>query len=444
MSGELPIADSDVTLYGRVTQCIPDPCVPVNRAILTARTDQYGFFSMDLSRAVVEVRNVVGMRVQVDKERPFPNSLYLVASGERVNTRPNPAIKLMLAMGEAPRSGRVTINEFTTVASELSLTGAMGAQNPEELGVASEVAMARALVDPETGHPQAIFDRGLNNPALINSLADIIAACVRSEGPAAPSCSRLFAAAPDTGLETQAHGSPILPTDTMAAVRNVLFYRTRNTRRLFDLLPHSPPYRPVLTSPPNAWILSVNFATPELSEPTEIAADLDRDAVWIANTGGNSVVELSTAPGNLGSPLLPGGGFATPNPFSLRIAPLYLAELRGGPGSPIWPTSVWVANRSRKTLTVLLPGVDGVSSREIGHDLDVPSGVARFPNNEILHQVDGMWIPYEVLAIVSSGSNSVSFFLLTDQTVGHPSAISASTGPAPSTTAPTESQAYAS
>ena len=51
MSGDRPIAESEVTLYGLVSQCIPDPCMWVYRRVAAVRTDAHGFFAIDLSKA---------------------------------------------------------------------------------------------------------------------------------------------------------------------------------------------------------------------------------------------------------------------------------------------------------------------------------------------------------------------------------------------------------
>lgn len=414
MSGDRPIAESEVTLYGQVQQCIPDPCMGVNRPVASARTDAHGFFAIDLSKAAAEVRNAIGQESVLEKERPDPGSLYLIASGGRVGTRANPAIRLMLAMGDPPPSGWVTINELTTVASVMCLLGVIDSPS---IGFADagDLAMMSAFVSPETGRVQPLLSEGVNSPALINTLADILSSCVRSDGPDARACARLFAASPYTGSTFQVPASPtIIPTDTLLAMRNLLSYKTRNVKLAFDLVARDPPYEPVLTRPPGAWMLSVNFARGGLKNPTEIAADPDRDSIWIANTGGDSVVELSTSPDRLGVPLSGIAGFAGAGiraPFGIRVAPLFRPKNAWNAASNPVP-SVWVANQGGKSVTLILPGASGGASlKEIkGHRLDAPSWIERFPNNEVDYQVGDRVFPYEVLAVMSSRSNAVSFF----------------------------------
>lgn len=417
MSGDRPIVESEVTLYGLVGQCIPDPCIWVNVPVEHARTDSHGFFSMDLSKAGANVRNAIADKSVVTWEQPRPGTFYLVATGGCLAGRPNAAIKLMLAMANPPPSGWVTINELTTVASVMSLVGLMGPPHAEEMAPAAsgDLAMMSAFVSPETGRAQPLLSEGVNRPTLINTLADILSGCIRSDSPDAPACGRLFAATPDTGTPSQKIPSPpALPTDTLLAMRNLAFYRTRNVNTAFGLVPVDPPYTPVLAHPPNAWMLSVNFARGGLKNPTEIAADTDTDTIWIANSGRDTVVELSTNPEHFGAPLSGSTGFSgggLRSPLGILVAPLYLPKKAYNVPANLVP-SVWVANRGGKSVTRMLPLPSGaISLKEIsGNSLDAPSSIERFPRNEVDYQLGQRLIPYEVFAVVSSRSKAVSFF----------------------------------
>jgi hypothetical protein len=261
----------------------------------------------------------------------------------------------MLSMANPPPSGWVTINELTTVASVMSLVQLMGPPHAEEIAPADpgDLAMMSAFVSPETGRVQPLLSEAGNSPVLINTLADILSGCVRSDSPDAPACVRLFAATPDTGLPfLKSTSRPVPPTDTLMAIRNLVLYQTRSLNAAFHLVPVDPPYIPVLKRPPNAWMLSVNFARGGLKNPTEIAADPDRDAIWIANTGDDSVVELSTKAESLGMPLSGSAGFSgggLRSPLGIRVAPLYLPRKAFTAPTNSVP-SVWVANREEKAL----------------------------------------------------------------------------------------------
>ena len=80
MSGELPIVGSQVTLYGAVTQCIPDPCMGINVPVAHTQTDSRGSFSIDLSKATAEADTGRAP----NRAPPAPGSLYLIANGGRV------------------------------------------------------------------------------------------------------------------------------------------------------------------------------------------------------------------------------------------------------------------------------------------------------------------------------------------------------------------------
>jgi hypothetical protein len=89
-SGDRPIVESEVTLYGLVGQCIPDPCLWVNVPVARARTDDRGFFSIDLAQAGAEVRNAIADKSVVIREQPRPGWFYLVATGGRVGRGATP------------------------------------------------------------------------------------------------------------------------------------------------------------------------------------------------------------------------------------------------------------------------------------------------------------------------------------------------------------------
>lgn len=88
--------------------------------------------------------------------------------------------------------------------------------------------ITRALLDPESGTLRPIFSEGVNSPALVNTLADILAACVRSAGPKSRACSALFAAAPPVDRPRVPYQRTPAPADTISALENIALWPQRN------------------------------------------------------------------------------------------------------------------------------------------------------------------------------------------------------------------------
>jgi hypothetical protein len=151
--------------------------------------------------------------------------------------------------------------------------------------------------------------------AKINTLANIISACVNGATSAAPACSTLFsAAAPPIPNTTNLNGGNFpTATDTLQA----LFYiftnpsnsNTTNLSTLFGLQPAlGAPYVPSLSTQPTDWSIGVSYGSTGaasacgagnfISSPTDINIDAF-DNVWFGNaqTGGNlSSISAAGAP----------------------------------------------------------------------------------------------------------------------------------------------------
>ena len=139
--------------------------------------------------------------------------------------------------------------------------------------------------------------------AKINTLANIISACVNGATSAAPACGTLFsAAAPPIANTTSLNGAAFPPaTDTLQA----LFYiftnptnsNTTNLSTLFGLQPATgAPFVPSLSAQPTDWTIGISYASNStcgntggfISSPTDINID-SMDNVWFGNAlaGGN-------------------------------------------------------------------------------------------------------------------------------------------------------------
>ena len=302
LAGSIPIKRATVTLYGTVYACVPDPCVSASKPVEETTTDAEGRFSFDLSKAHTKVQkmvvpgsqdNLTERELPEKEQAPQAGSLFVVASGGDAGKGDNPAIKLVTALGSAPREGRVTINELTTAVAVFPLNTIPGGFAPK----AESLVLACQLEDPVMGRLRPVFDRGANSPALVNTLADILHGCVTSAGPKSSECESLFkVATTERWLQR--------PDNTLQAMENIVSTWGHGQSSAFALLPKELPYTPVLERPPAGWLLSLNMKIPGLHRPTQIFADWGDRTLWILNRGNDSLVELSTEPKDLAAPVL--------------------------------------------------------------------------------------------------------------------------------------------
>jgi hypothetical protein len=269
---------------------------------------------------------------------PCPTSisqLYIVATGGNPGLSPstnNTALALMAAIGPCVLNGGhytlsptafINIDEVTTVASVYALAGFMdaatnqiGASSSNSIGIANAFQTVPNLVDISTGQALTTTPAGNGTvpQAEINTLADIIAACVNSTG-SGSACTSLFTAA------TPANGTA--PTNTLQAIFNIATHPVSQVGALYALFSATSPFQPALPSAPNDWSMQVNY-----SAYGALQSALAIDAVgnvWVANqvtpgiTAG-SVTELSNNGAILSGPTgYTGGGLN--EPISIAIDP---------------------------------------------------------------------------------------------------------------------------
>lgn len=168
----------------------------------------------------------------------------------------NPQIALMAALG--PCSGLtpstfININEITSVAAVYALAPFMtsyteiGSAASDAAGLASAFVTAGYFANPSSGSvPGAGLPSNYTVPlAQIDSLADLLAACINSSGGVsgdASICGNFFAL-------TRPSGAPA-STDALGALLNLAHHPTLNTAALYSLIPATSPFQPTLTTVP--------------------------------------------------------------------------------------------------------------------------------------------------------------------------------------------------
>jgi hypothetical protein len=283
--------------------------------------------------------------------------MYLIAKGgstEGVGSPINSAAAFILPVGPCSTAGvqYVTMNELTTVASLAALqqyfnpaTESFGYNSTAQsaLGFTNALGTISNLVVPSGGSASALTTftaasslagatvTGTPESAKINTIADILAACINTSGATtsgAP-CQTLFANAvpPASAAATSQPGTTTNPTtfpatvDTLQAAYYMFINPTDGGTtalgNLFGLSNAMAPFQPTLTTAPSDWTIGIGYSSASvgavvgagapalLNFPISVAVDALGN-VWVLNedTGSatgktylNSVTELSPTGG---------------------------------------------------------------------------------------------------------------------------------------------------
>ena len=248
--GQQPVVGATVTLY--TPGVTGYGSAPTQLTTATAVTDSAGSFTL---------------------QRPYTNCppsgsvSYIVSTGGNSGGGENTNISLaalLPACNSLTASTFVWISEVTTVAAAYALapfaalspgTTNIGTSSTNLLGLENALAPATNLADTTTGNAKAATSiPGLILPTdEINTLANILAACVNSSNTRLPSttCATLFTAATPPG--------GVAPTDTFQAAIDIALNPGNNAATLFGLVTGTPPFQPALGSAPTDFAVGIQY-----------------------------------------------------------------------------------------------------------------------------------------------------------------------------------------
>jgi streptogramin lyase len=234
---------------------------------------------------------------------PTPDSLvYVQATGGNPGSYvANTAINLIAIIGNcsAAASAHVTINEATTVAAAFALaqfasitstsTG-IGTSSTNITGLNNAAGPASLLVNSTTGVPNVTSaSAGVVLPtAVLDTLANILAACTNSTGPLSNGpCTSLFSA---TAVNS------VKPIDTLQAAFNIALNPGTNVPVLFGLASATGPFQPTIAAatPPNDFTLAVGFNGGGIAPRGVNAVAIDASGnAWVTDYYTNSAGTIS-------------------------------------------------------------------------------------------------------------------------------------------------------
>jgi len=241
---------------------------------------------------------------------------YLYAVGGDSGSGANSAITLVGPVESCQGASEfITVNEVSTIVSAYAFAGF--ASDPTHVSTSSSAFDSTAasnagntivnLENPNTGLAYATTPGGNGTvpQAEIDTLANILAACINSTGPGSTQCSSLFSNAMNAATQ---------PTDTASAALNIAHNPGANISNLIGLQTPSSPFQPMLSnsSPPNDFTIAVTYTGGGVNSPWGIAVDGSGN-VWTADRGGANISEFSPIGAALsGASGYSGGGLDAP------------------------------------------------------------------------------------------------------------------------------------
>jgi hypothetical protein len=396
MSGTKQVVGATVTLYTTGSSGLGSGAP----ALATGTTDASGRFT---------IANV----------RPSASTpLYAVAVGGNAGGGTNAAAALIAVQSASAAGQPITINEFSTVAAAYAFaqfsdaTGQMlGASATNATGIVNAANLLQTNLVNASGAPAAFWPSAAICTAAslmgnceglqrMNTLANILAACVQSAGPSSTACSNLL------GLTGN-------PATTLGAVHAIATNPGRNAAALFALASQNSSYGPIVPAAPDAWTLALRYVGNgnEFDGPGQLAIDRSGNVYATDNYLYNGNPLVSTCGGNLLYELTPTGADAPGAPFS-----------GGGLSGAGWGVTldlsgnVWVANYGwTGTGCATPPLANSVSEFGAGGIAMSPAsgftqGTLNQPQGLNVDQAGNIWI-------ADFGSNSV-----TKYAVANPSA----------------------
>lgn len=317
--GQNPISGAHVYLYAANTTSYGDESI----SLLTAGDDT----AMDTDGQYYATTDANGLfSITGDYTCPAEASqVYLYTAGGNSGSGENSAIGLLAALGTCPAGGTlssglfVMINEVSTVATAYSIAGyatdathvSSSGSALAKVGIANAFATVTNLENLGTGAALATTPagNGVVPQSEINTLADILGACINTESSTSAGCSTLFSNAMN-GSDT--------PTDTATAAINIAHNPSRNVTDLYGLVPAvGAPFQPTLSAQPNDFSIALSFTGGGLDLCEGLAVDASGN-IWLSNNLANSVSGFNSlgAP-KAGSPFK--GRNNMVNPFGLAI-----------------------------------------------------------------------------------------------------------------------------
>ena len=316
-------------LHGRVHGG-QNPIVGANLYLYAADATGYGKASDSLLNSPGYVTTDSNGNFSITSDYTCPSAttqVYLYSVGGNPGAGGvNSAAGLLAGLGSCgllTSTTSIIVNEVSTVATAYSIAGyatdathvSSSSTTLAATGVANAFATVANLETLGTGQALATAPAsgGIVPQAEIDTLANILAACINSSGPSSAPCTTLLSNALSGGTTgTQ-------PTDTATAAINIAHHPIANMANLFALQTANSPFMPDLSAVPNDFTIAIVInggAGSEFGFPNYVAIDASGN-VWMTNLspyglGHGSVSEFSNTGVNINNTGYFGFGMSYP------------------------------------------------------------------------------------------------------------------------------------
>jgi hypothetical protein len=316
--GQSPIVDAHVYLLAANTAGYGQPSLSLLNAMYTGHSDAVGAYVQTASDGSFTITGDYSCT-----STPSPQQVYIYSLGGSQGGIANPRAGLLAALGSCPSTGNflastpfIAVNEVSTIAAAYAFAGfATDATDVSSSGsvlaqidIGNAFANAANLAGISTGAALATTPAGNGTvpQSEINTLANILASCVNSDGtitgPTNPTnCYTLFNDAQSAG------SGGTMPSDTATAAINIAHNPGANIAALYGLSTANPPFGSALGAQPGDFTLSLSISTPNVLGLGDLAIDGLGNA-WFVNNGSGSGAFLSEY-SNLGAPISPATGY---------------------------------------------------------------------------------------------------------------------------------------
>ncbi|MFP5227082.1 MAG: NHL repeat-containing protein [Acidobacteriota bacterium] len=341
--------------------------------------------------------------------------LYSVGGSPGSSNSNNPYAGLLAVLGDCANLGNlpstIQMNEETTVAAAWALAPfagdathiSTGSSTQAKLGLDNAVATALNLVPLQSGQAPAKLPSN-GNATLpqdeINTLADILAACVNVSDSTYGSPNHNSSACSTLASDATADGTPggTQPSDTATAAINIAHNPTVHVADLLTLATPTSPFQNILSSA-NDWTIAINYSGGSLHGPLGLAID-SAGYIWVANSGAFCISQFQPngAPGPEDG--FTGNGVDPTNcgtgENGTFAQPYYIAFAPSG--------NIWLANYNSATELDFAPGLGFEST--LSYTGNYTSGNVNSSTGIAFDASGHAWIPNG-----GYGANSVTEFV---------------------------------
>jgi streptogramin lyase len=292
MDGQQPIAGAHVYLLAANTSGYGNASVSLLLADSTGYADWIGAYVLTASDGSFSIRGTY--HCAAGNQQTY---LYVLGGDAGLGT--NSAIGELVALGDcpsltAPVVPSLTVNEVTTIAAAYAIAGyavdathvSSSGTSLAQTGIANAFANADNLASISSGVALTMIPSGNATvpQTTINTLANILAACVHSAGATSSGCSALLSNALTGGVTT---------SDTASAALYIAHSPAIHVQGLYSLQANSSPYTPGLIAVPNDFSIGLSFNIFSVYVQCNLAVDSEGN-VWYTNSKTNQLFELSS------------------------------------------------------------------------------------------------------------------------------------------------------